>query len=330
MFKNKYIKYKNKYLLLKNEINNYQIGGYKNIDIIKNLIYKKLKLLNEDTLQTEMSRINNIDNPNIEILQDFYEGSNKIKKLFEDRLDKYKKYKKQNNINNDTIINKLNIISPGDSPSKIIIYFEILNLIEDCIFYSFPLSTSESQNNNTDKIIKYVKNNLKPLFKYWKHNNDNNKIDNNINNQYNEDYIIFDYIASGSSLKNYVLPAINKKLPEQLPSGNFLFYNYNYNNKKPDEERQSIIAEDLKIFNDNMHNFLNLSYFYDKCLGYLMHAEEYSSRCLDKFNPSTNKNSEEIKDLICIDFIYDTIIYYMSIQENNYYFFNNIILNFKK
>jgi hypothetical protein len=323
MSKNKYIKYKNKYLSLKNDIDNNQIGGYKNIDIIKNLIYKKLKLLNEDTLKIEMSRINNIDNPNINILQDFYEGSNKIKKLFEERLDKYKKYKKQNNINNDTIINKLNIISPGDSPSKIIIYFEILNLVNDCVFYSFPLSTSESQNNNTNKIIKYVKNNLKLLFKYWKHNNDNN-----IDNEYNEDYIIFDYIASGSSLKNYVLPAINKKLPEQLPSGNFLFFNYNYDDKKPDEEIQSIIEEDLQVFNDNMHHFLNLSYFYNKCLGYLMHAENYNSRCLDKFNPSINKNKEKIKDSICIHFIYDTIIYFLSMQKNQYDNLINIIQDF--
>lgn len=170
-YKEKYIKYKNKYLMLKGgKVNNFYIDNLKieiinklkligpftdlNIStVIKNIIIKK-------SIDVDINKID--DNEYIKtlsyykILKDFYKGT----QLLINKIDNAKK-KSENK--------KLNIIAPGDSPIKPIIYMLIYdkinnyNIFNNINLYCFPLSLQLNNISMIEEFKKYINEKLKLL-----------------------------------------------------------------------------------------------------------------------------------------------------------------------
>ena len=162
----KYLKYKNKYINLKMKINQKSGGCIVNSDLNKleksirnrlkkiNLIDAKKYLFNDIIKYT-----NNVDNEKIndeeyiKTLKYFTIIKSFVKGILVLREEMKKKINREYFENYD-------VISPGDSPTKIILMCKLLKILENFNFYSFPLSI---KSNNSNELDKYIKSCLKPL-----------------------------------------------------------------------------------------------------------------------------------------------------------------------
>lgn len=295
MYKNKYLKYKKKYIKLKNyyEINkNYnKFGGMINFD------NKNITIIDDYKLLTKEQYFELID---FGYEKGFYWYD--VPEHFIDGCDKLEKYLFE--LKNTKNVSSLYILCPGDSPYKIIKYFEKLSFCKFCNFVSFPFSRpfSNSYQNEYNPEI---------TFNYLK-----NYIPNDFSN-----LIIMDSINIGKTIRMILDSMVIKNEQKQ----NSKFYN---NNKKIINNMYELV-NGLKIKNEkndyiiDLYNFMSTPYLEE----YLFVSEMNGTRCVptlkihsvDNLEPTFNNDDCNyfIEIMILSKIHYNWYKDYLKIKKNH-------------
>ena len=215
MIYDKYLKYKNKYINLKMKLN--QKGGVcsVNTDInkLEDSIRNRLKEINLENAKEylfndiikyskniDSEKIN--DEEYIKTLKYFKIIKSFVKGILVLKEEMRKKMRREN-------FKKYDVISPGDSPTKIILMCKLLKILENFNFYSFPLSINSSHNSN--ELDNYIKSCLGPLIDEIK--NKEEKFLNEISNLKSEFILDDDQI---NEVKNQKKIAILETVPLEI------------------------------------------------------------------------------------------------------------------
>lgn len=149
-------------------------------------------------------------------------------------------------------VNKLYILYPGDSPYKVVKYFEKLSLCKFCEFVTFPFSSPYDNEYNPETTYKYLK-------KY-------------IPNDYSN-LIILDSVYFGNTLK-MILDSMTMKNEENK---NLEYYE---NNKKIINKMYEVIRHDDKKAKIKTNDYIiDLYCFFSYLEDYLFVSEFYGIRC---------------------------------------------------
>ena len=194
--------------------------------------------------------------------------------------------------------NKLTVIAPGDSPSKIVKFLEKTKSCPNCVFISFPISgIGGSDGNKTEKdnqkIKEYIKTQLPKTLAI-------------------ENTVFMDFINSGDTLQHIIIsckekykisPVIIKKILYELDFSYHEMSTYFINKeiKLPPYKNKKYILNCRSFFNGNIY--------------YLMAAENTNTRCLPKYNPIHPSKNVTINSSKtgCNKFVANAIIFYKKV-----------------
>lgn len=287
----KYKKYKYKY---------HQILGSSNI---KNQHKENINLIVENNILDlsdsqyqrlfDYLKINPLSDDILLDIVDFNKGCEKIAKWLNSHL-------------TESQDKPIPVICPGDSPSKIIIFLEKSDLIDNKYFnfISFSLSGMVDyyehydilQDSGNIEIQKYIANQIKTYPNL-------------------ENLLVMDYIARGSSIYS-IIDAIKYLLPIIKHS----------NEEKCNEIIRKIVQIDnelislLKYRYDNMFNstkspkpktndVINIANYFETNISYIMEAEKYNSRCLPSNDDYVEKEYSKDEQFNCNFFVYLALLY---------------------
>ena len=206
---------------------------------------------------------------NLDDIKNFVSGCNKIAE----------------NLNKKSESEKLIVIAPGDSPSKIVKYIQTQNLCKNCIFISFSLSKIDDILSDPTidpklypKAVDYIKGFL-PV---------------------NDNVVIIDFISQGSTMKA-ISDAYRNKARELGAPGRFDFPDKITIEKTADEIAQgnklhilseNIISESSRIIHlkeenslksQEFKNIIEITQYFGKST-YLYNSDLSNTRCIIKNN----------------------------------------------